>query len=86
MADPRLYEQDAFVLLESGKPEELLSVDELKCRLIELVNTYPSELPDDVAALETANQQVQCLIDSYCELSIGANRFFQWFAVRLEKD
>jgi secreted trypsin-like serine protease len=86
MADPRLYEQNAFVFLEAGKPEELLSVGELKDRLTQLLTEHTDDVPADVIACETLEQQVQYLIDSYCELSIGADQYFQWFAVRLEKD
>lgn len=86
MVDPRLYEQDAFVFLEAGKPEELLSMEELKGRLTQLLTTHADDIPADVMACESLDQQVQYLIDAYCELTIGTSQYYQWFAVRLEKD
>ncbi|MEL6224309.1 MAG: chlororespiratory reduction protein 7 [Cyanobacteria bacterium J06626_14] len=86
MTDPRLYEHDAFVLLESGKAEEILSPDELNARLADLIESHPDDIPSDVLALASKDEQSQYLADTYCELTIAANRFFQWFAIRLEKD
>ncbi len=86
MTDPRLYEQDAFVFLESGKPEELLSVAELRKRLTHVMAMNPDDIPTDVATKETVEQQVQYLLDNYCELSLGGSQLIQWFAVRLERE
>jgi hypothetical protein len=86
MTDPRLYDHDAFVFLESGKPEEILTPDELNARLAGLVTSYPDDVPSDIAVINDPSQQVQALVDSYCELTVAGDRFFQWFAIRLEKD
>ncbi|MEB3212582.1 MAG: chlororespiratory reduction protein 7 [Leptolyngbyaceae bacterium] len=86
MTDPRLYEPEAFVFLEAGKPEEILTLDELKARLVELVKAYPDDIPDDVAGIGTVDGRSQYLIDNYCELTVGSSQFFQWFAIRLEKN
>lgn len=85
MTDPRLYEQNNFVLLESGRPEEILTVDELKEKLAHFIETYPDDVPEDIATVEGIDQQVQSLVDSYCELTLGPSQFVQWFAIRLEK-
>ncbi len=86
MADPRLYEQNAFVFLEAGKHEELLSANELKAKLGDLLRVHAADIPADVTGCGDIGQQVQYLIDSYCELTIGGDQYVQWFAVRLEKD
>lgn len=85
MADPRLYEQDAFVFLDAGQPEELLSPHEIIEKLKAIIASHPNELPDDVLRQSSLEQQAQYLLETYCELSLDSNRYIQWFAVRLEK-
>lgn len=85
MVDPRLYETETFVLLESGQPEQILSAEELSDRLQAVLQTCQDCLPRDVRAIDTLAQQSQYLMDTVCELDLGPEKYFQWFAIRVEK-
>jgi hypothetical protein len=84
MSDSLMYQEEHFVVLESNQPEQFLTVDELREKLkLELLQQ--SELPHDLQKFVSVEEQVQYLIDTSCELDVGADRFLQWYAVRLEK-
>ena len=85
MVDPRLYDEDAFVVLETDQEEQILSPDELRDRLKHVLATHPDSLPADVAARSPLDAQVEYLVTNYCELTPNPDQFIQWYAVRLEK-
>ncbi|MEB3231928.1 MAG: chlororespiratory reduction protein 7 [Leptolyngbyaceae bacterium] len=85
MVDPRLYETEHYVLLETNQPEQILSAGELRDRLHTIVTTRPEHLPPDIQHLDAAADKVQYLLDTMCELDLGPGEYFQWFAVRLDK-
>ena len=85
MVDPRLYDAEAFVLLESNQPEQILTPEELSDRLQTILQTHQANLPDDVKQLDTVASQADYLIETLCELDLGPDQYLQWFAIRLEK-
>lgn len=85
MVDLRLYDTDSFVLLESNHPEQILTPDELRDRLQTVLKDHADDIPPDIQAYGTLAEQAQYLMDNLCELNLGPDRYFQWFAVRLEK-
>jgi hypothetical protein len=85
MPDPLMYQEDAYVLLETHQPEQLLMPEELLTRLQALVTAHPEALSPDVRRYATAVEQAQYLMDSSCELDLGPDQYVQWYAVRLEK-
>ena len=85
MVDLRLYDTDSFVLLESNQAEQILTPDELRDRLQTVLTDYADDIPADVQAYGNIVEQADYLIENLCELNLGPDRYFQWFAVRLEK-
>lgn len=85
MVDLRLYDTDSFVLLESNQTEQILTPDELRDRLQSVLTDYADDIPADVQAYGSIAEQAEYLIENLCELNVGPDRYFQWFAVRLEK-
>ncbi|MBD2293827.1 chlororespiratory reduction protein 7 [Anabaena sphaerica FACHB-251] len=86
MPHPLMYEQDNFVVLETNQPERFLTTSEL---LEKLANTLQQltfdDLPPDVQKFQSVTEQAQYLINTSCELDVGAGKYLQWYAVRLEK-
>jgi hypothetical protein len=83
MSDPLIRELDHYVVLEPGRPQELLSaadtLDWLRQQLQRL-----SVVPADLAALPDAEARAQRLLETACELELEPGMVVQWFAVRLE--
>ncbi|MEM9216362.1 MAG: chlororespiratory reduction protein 7 [Cyanobacteria bacterium P01_F01_bin.150] len=85
MVDLRLYDTDAFVLLEANQPEQILTADELRDRLRSVLKDHADDIPAEVQDYDTIPEQIEYLIDNLCELNLGPDLYFQWYAVRLEK-
>ncbi|MDZ7956802.1 MAG: chlororespiratory reduction protein 7 [Aulosira sp. DedQUE10] len=86
MPDPLMYLQDNYVVLETNLPEQFLTASELleKLKLV-LQKIEVQDLPPDVQKIDGVDAQAQYLIDTSCELDLGPDQYFQWYAVRLEK-
>ncbi|MBD2595366.1 hypothetical protein BCD64_19105 [Nostoc sp. MBR 210] len=86
MPDSLMYQQDNFVVLETNQPEQFLTASELFEKLKTVLQTINSQdLPPDLQNIESLEARVQYLIDTSCELDVGAGQYLQWYAVRLEK-
>ncbi|BAT51107.1 hypothetical protein NOS3756_00270 [Nostoc sp. NIES-3756] len=86
MPDPLMYQQDNFVVLETNQPEQFLTVEELLEKLKEeLQKIDVSDLPLELQQFDSLQAQAQYLIDTSCDLDVGAGKYLQWYAVRLEK-
>lgn len=85
MPDPRMYESDTFVLLESGRSESFLSAAELLDKLKGVLSQRQDNLPRDLQRFTSLDEQAQYLLETSCELDVGSGEFLQWYAVRLEK-
>ncbi|TVP60476.1 MAG: chlororespiratory reduction protein 7 [Nodularia sp. (in: Bacteria)] len=86
MPDSLMYQQDNFVVLETDQPEQFLTTNELLDKLklvLEKINVQ--DLPIDLQKFDSVDAQAQYLIDTSCELDIGLGKYFQWYAIRLEK-
>ncbi len=84
MADSIMYQQDGYVVLETNKPEELLTESELLDKLQKIINSR-SEIPEDVAKFASKEEQAKYLLDNYCEFNVDENNYLQWYVVRWEK-
>jgi Protein CHLORORESPIRATORY REDUCTION 7 len=85
MSDSLMFNNDAYVLLETNLPEQLLTPTEMFDKLKEIVLKFASDLPADVQQISGVEEQVQYLLDTSCELSLAPGEYLQWYAVRLEK-
>jgi Protein CHLORORESPIRATORY REDUCTION 7 len=85
MSDSLMFNNDAYVVLEADRSEELLTPIEMFAKLKEIVTKFPDDLPVDVQQLSGVEQQVQYLLDTSCELNLAPGQYLQWYAVRLEK-
>jgi hypothetical protein len=86
MPDPLMYQQDNFVVLETNQPEKFLTVEELLEKLKEELQKIDfADLPLELQQFNSLQAQAQHLIDTSCELDVGAGKYLQWYAVRLEK-
>jgi hypothetical protein len=84
MPDQLMYDEQMYVLLETGQPEQFLTAAEMLSWLESLLQKYP-EQASDLQHLPTLTDQAQYLLNTSCELDIGEGQYLQWYAVRLEK-
>lgn len=80
-----MYQESYFVLLMPGMAEEILTAEELRQRLEEILSDRQANLPRDLAKFRTVAEQVQYLIDNACDFELEPGQTVQWFAIRLEK-
>jgi Protein CHLORORESPIRATORY REDUCTION 7 len=85
MSDSLMFNNDAYVLLETNLPEQLLTPTEMFDKLKEIVLKFANDLPADVQQISGVEARVQYLLDTSCELSLAPGEYLQWYAVRLEK-
>ena len=74
---------DNYVVLEPGKPEQLLDVPNTLAWLSRWLQTM-DQLPADLAGLSSVEAAAQRLLDTACDLELSPGVTIQWFAVRLE--
>lgn len=85
MADPIMYQEDAYVVLEPNQPEQFLTAAELLEKLKAVLSSRQEDLPADLARFTDIDQQATHLMETACELDVGNDGFLQWYVVRLEK-
>lgn len=74
---------DDYVVLEPGKPEQLLDVPNTLAWLSRWLQTM-DQLPADLADQASVEAAAQRLLDTACDLELSPGVSIQWFAVRLE--
>jgi len=84
MADSIMYQEDGYVVLETNKPEELMTRTDLLNKLSKLLERQ-RDLPRDVAKYDSLEQKAEYLLDNYCEWNVDENNYLQWYVVRWEK-
>jgi len=85
MPDSIMFQEDAFVVLESNQPEQFLTPTQLLEKLKVILATRQDDLPRDLQKFTSVEEQAQYLLDTSCELDVGPGDYFQWYVVRLEK-
>ncbi|MBW4497966.1 MAG: chlororespiratory reduction protein 7 [Oscillatoria princeps RMCB-10] len=85
MADPLIYQEDHFVVLETNQPEQFLTAAELLEKLKAILANRQHDLPQDLQKFTSTDAQAKYLLDTSCSLDVGPGEFLQWYAVRLEK-
>ena len=85
MPDSIMYQQDGYVVLETGQPEQLMTEEELLAKLKQVLTLLGEDLPSDVQKITSLESQAKYLLDNYCELDVGEGGYLQWYVVRWEK-
>jgi hypothetical protein len=85
MPDSIMYQGDYFLVLESDRPEQFQTPDELRDKLKALLASRPDLDSRELAKCSSLEEKAIHLRDNYCELDIGEGEFLQWYVVRLEK-
>lgn len=80
-----MFNNDAYVVLETGKEEELLTPDEMVDKLRSILSTQQHDLPIDLQKFAQIDDQIKYLLDTSCEIDLAPGEYLQWYAVRLEK-
>jgi len=85
MPDSIMFQEDAFVVLETNQPEQFLTPAELLEKLKAILATLQDDLPRDLQRFTSVEEQAQYLMATSCELDVGSGQYLQWYVVRLEK-
>lgn len=85
MRDSIMYQEDAYVVLETNQPEQFFTPEELLTKLQGILATRQDELPRDLQKFSIVAEQAKYLMETSCELDVGAGEYLQWYVVRLEK-
>ena len=85
MSDSLMFNNDAYVVLETNLSEQLLTPTEMFDKLKEIVIKFDEDLPIDVKQINGTDNRVRHLLDTSCELDLAPGEYLQWYAVRLEK-
>ncbi len=85
MPDSIMFQEDAYVVLETNQPEQILTPAELLEKLKTILSQRQDDLPRDVEKFTSVEEQAQYLMETSCELDVGPGEYFQWYVVRLEK-
>jgi len=85
MADSIMYQEDAFVVLETAQPEQFLTEVELLEKLKQVLVSQEENLPRELDKFTTLEDKAKHLIKNYFELDLGPGQYLQWYVVRLEK-
>ncbi|MCC0177948.1 chlororespiratory reduction protein 7 [Waterburya agarophytonicola K14] len=85
MADSIMYQEDGYVVLESDREEQFMTVKDLQDKLVNLLLLDEVVLPRELEQFDAVELQAQHLLENYFELDIGADKYLQWYVVRWEK-
>lgn len=85
MPDSIMFQEDAYVLLETNQPEQILTPTELLEKLQAILSQRQDDLPRDLQKFTSIEEQAKYLMETSCELDVGPEDYLQWYVVRLEK-
>ena len=85
MSSSIMYQEDGYVVLESDCEERFMTAKDLQEKLVNLLLGDEIIVPRELEQFDTPELQAQHLLDNYFELDIGADKYLQWYVVRLEK-
>ncbi len=80
-----MFQEDAYVVLETNQPEQILTPAELLEKLKAVLATQQDNLPLDLQKFSSLEEQAQYLMETFCEFDVGPGEYLQWYVVRLEK-
>ena len=85
MPDSIMFQEDAYVVLETNQPEQILTPTELLEKLKAILSQRQDDLPRDLQKFTSIEEQAKYLMETSCELDVGPEGYLQWYVVRLEK-
>ena len=85
MPDSIMYQEDAYVVLETNQLEQFLTPEELLAKLKAILATRQDNLPRDLQKFSAIDEQAKYLMETSCELDVEPGEYLQWYVVRLEK-
>lgn len=85
MRDSIMFQEDAYVVLETNQPEQILTPAELLEKLQAILSQRQDDLPRDLHKFSSVEEQAKYLMETSCELDVGPGDYLQWYVVRLEK-
>ena len=85
MADSIMYQEDGYIVLESDQAEQFMTVNELQAKLVSKLILDEVLMPRELEQFNSVELQAKHLLENYFELDIGADKYLQWYVVRLEK-
>ncbi|NET55831.1 MAG: chlororespiratory reduction protein 7 [Symploca sp. SIO2E6] len=85
MPDQIMFQEDAYVVLETNQPEVFLTAAELLEKLKVILAAQQEDLPRELQHLTSVEEQAQYLMENSCELDTEPGEYLQWYVVRLEK-
>ena len=80
-----MYQEDGYIVLETDRPEEFMTYSQLEAKLVDFLSTQKAIVPRELEQFDSVQHQARHLIDNYFDLDIGADKYLQWYVVRLEK-
>lgn len=85
MTDSLMFNNEAYVFLETDRPEQIFTPAEMFAKLKEIAIASADDLPLDVQEITGVDERAQYMLDTICELHLVPGEYLQWYAVRLEK-
>jgi hypothetical protein len=86
MSNSIMYQEDGYVVLETNKPEQLMSESELLTKLKQILTISSGNLSLDLPGITSVEGQAKYLLDNYCELDLGEGQYLQWYVTRWQKN
>ena len=80
-----MYQEDGYVVLETDQAEQFMTTGELQSKLVNLLLLDEVPVPRELEQFDSVDLQAEHLLENYFELDIGADKYLQWYVVRLEK-
>jgi Protein CHLORORESPIRATORY REDUCTION 7 len=85
MSDSLMFNNEAYVVLETDRLEQILTPAEMADKLKQVVLQFSDDLPIDVQSIIGVDARVAYLLDTSCELDLAPGQYLQWYVIRLEK-
>jgi hypothetical protein len=85
MPDSLMYRQDAYVVLETNQPEQIVTPAEMLEKLKAILAQRQDDLPPDLSKFSSVDEQANYLLETSCDFNVGEGKYLQWYVVRLEK-
>ncbi len=85
MPDSIMYQEDAYIVLETNQLEQFLTPEELLAKLKGILVSRQDNLPRDLQKFSSVDEQAKYLMETSCELDVEPGEYLQWYVVRLEK-